>query len=90
MKLIQDIKPARHRLLDAVADEKAYKDYETERALQEAEVAVIVKALYDRNIPFSYIFGRYYEFEEAGNGRMMTVEDAQLAGYDGEPRVESF
>lgn len=86
-KLIEDIKrnpDPRGALLEAVAEEKAYQEYETQKVLENTDVSTLVKVLYDRHVPFSTVFGRYYELEEQGNARMMTVEDARLAGFGGE------
>lgn len=78
MNLIQDIKPfdAHQALLDAVEEEKARESWELSRF----ENQDLITELYTRGVSIKTIFGRYYEFEEAGNGRTMAVEDAELAG----------
>lgn len=83
MKRIQDVKPAREVLLDALEEESAREQYERQRLIDTLEDSELIEILYERNVPFSRVFGQYYEMEEAGNGRMMTVEDARLAGFSG-------
>lgn len=73
------------KLLEALEQEKAQASWEEQKVLENADARVMIKALYDRGVPYSTIFGTYYELEEAGNGRMITVEDARLAGH---PPVE--
>lgn len=67
------------KILQAVEEEKAREQYETEKVLKSADTRVIMQALYDRGVTIKEIFGAFYELEEAGNGRTMDVEDAQLA-----------
>lgn len=55
---------------------RAYEEFE----LSKADTRLMAKELYERGVSIRDIFGIYYELEEAGNGRSMTVEDAELAG----------
>lgn len=77
-KLIQDIRPydARQALRDAVEEEKAREAWELGRF----DNQMLITELYSRGVSIKDIFGRYYEFEAAGDGRTMDIEDAELAG----------
>lgn len=63
-------------MLEAVEEEKAREDWE----LGHFDTQMLVTELYARGVSIKDIFGRYYEFEAAGDARTMDVEDAELAG----------
>jgi len=69
------------RLDDAQAEaDAAMQLYETEQAVNRAETSLLIAELYQRGVKIEDIFGRYYEFEAASDGRSMDIEDAVLAG----------
>jgi len=78
-KVIEDIKDGRQALQEAIEAENAMREMQVEEILKNTDERRVIKSLYDRHVPFSSIFGAYYELEEQGNGRMMTVADAELA-----------
>lgn len=69
-------------ILDAVEQQKAQQQYDEERVLHDADSMVLVDELIRRGVQFSTIWGRYYEHEEASNGRDLTVGDARLVYGD--------
>ena len=71
---------AQNNLLDAVEAEKAMKKNDIEKSIKESESVYLIEELYLRGVTIKEIFGRYYEFEAASDGRTMDVEDAELAG----------
>lgn len=48
--------------------------------LEHVDSRLLIAELYARGVSIKDIFGLYYELEEMGNGRTMTVEDAAIAG----------
>lgn len=80
--LIQDIKPLPKHPTPKEEDD-AWMAYVKDTEIAQADNVRLIKELYDRGVTIRDIFGRYYEFEEAGNGRTMTVEDVLLAGLEG-------
>ena len=69
------------RLDDAQAEaDAAMQLYEIEQAVNRAETSLLIAELYQRGVKIEDIFGRYYEFEAASDGRSMDIEDAVLAG----------
>jgi len=71
------------RLDDAQAEaeaDAAMQLYKTEQAVNRAETSLLIAELYQRGVKIEDIFGRYYEFEAASDGRSMDIEDAVLAG----------
>lgn len=43
---------------------------------------LMIMELYQRGVTIRDIFGAYYEIEAANDGRSLTVEDAELSGYN--------
>lgn len=65
------------KLMDAVETEKAQRQHDKEIALHDAESLELVDELVRRGVPFSTVWGRYYEHEEAGTSKeALTVGDA--------------
>jgi len=71
------------KLVDALEEqviEDAMEKHLVETNLHRADTSALVKELYERRVPYVTIFGMYYELEESISGRLMTVEDALIAG----------
>lgn len=73
--LIQDVKDPRTALLDALDEEHEREAWELSKYGNQQ----LITELYGRGVSIKDIFGRYLEFEVAGDARTMDVEDAQLA-----------
>ena len=66
------------------------QDADNKWELSKLDTAYIIEELYLRGVSISDIFGRYLEFEIAGNGRTMTVDDANHAGMNPVKGPEDF
>lgn len=66
---------------DVFVSRVAYAQYETEKALHEASTTQLIDELFNRGVSYRDIWGGYYEREVAGESRLLTVEDARLAGH---------
>ena len=76
--------------MDAVEQQKAQEQYDEERALANADSSTLIDELIKRGVSFSTVWGRYYEHEEASNGRSLTVGDARLAVLDDYAELRGF
>ena len=61
--------------------EQAMAAYEVEKAIKQAQPSELIDELFRRGISYSQIWGRYYEREVAEESKLLTVEDARLAGH---------
>lgn len=73
-------------LPDALEEERARANWE----LSLIESSELIAELYSRKVEIKEIFGRYLEYEVAGDGRQMNVEDATLAYGTGTYGDKSF
>ena len=52
---------------------------EQEYYITKVDTPILVKELWERGVSVKDVFGYYYQWEAAEDGRKMTVEDAELA-----------
>lgn len=83
MGLMQDIRPVPKKELE-INKHKLKPELMRQvdiNYLEHVDTSILVLELYMRGVPITNIFGRYYEFEQAVDGRTLTLEDAITAGY---------